>query len=154
MSGESEINDVVVECKNLWKIFGDQADKALAAIREKGLGKAEARERFRSIVGVANASFEVSLGERFCIMGLSGCGKSTLVRLINRLIEPTSGRILINGEDIGDLNAKNLLIGAEEFKQKNTDFYGARVATVYENYQKRLKKLDAMAGPIEAPSGS
>ncbi len=108
MSGESETNDVVVECKNLWKIFGDQANRALAAIREKGLGKAEVRERFRSIVGVANASFEVSLGERFCIMGLSGCGKSTLVRLINRLIEPTSGRILINGEDIGDLNAKNL----------------------------------------------
>jgi glycine betaine/proline transport system ATP-binding protein len=108
MSGKIGKNDVVVECKNLWKIFGDQADRALTAICEKGLSKAEARERFRSIVGVANASFEVSLGERFCIMGLSGCGKSTLVRLINRLIEPTSGRILINGEDIGDLNAKNL----------------------------------------------
>ena len=102
------MNEIVVECKNLWKIFGDQTDRALATIREEGLGKAEVRERFQSIVAVANASFEVSRGERFCIMGLSGSGKSTLVRLINRLIEPTSGHVLISGVDIGGLNAKGL----------------------------------------------
>ncbi len=102
------MNDIVIECKNLWKIFGDQADRTLAAIREEGLGKAEVRERFQSIVAVANASFKVSRGERFCIMGLSGSGKSTLVRLINRLIEPTSGHVLISGVDIGGLNAKGL----------------------------------------------
>ena len=102
------MNEIVVECKNLWKIFGDQTDRALAAIHEEGLGKAEVRERFQSIVAVASASFEVSRGERFCIIGLSGSGKSTLVRLINRLIEPTSGHVLISGVDIGGLNAKGL----------------------------------------------
>ncbi len=106
--GKVEMNDIVVESKNLLKIFGHQADRALVAIHEEGLGKAEVLERFQCVIGVANASFAVSRGERFCIMGLSGSGKSTLVRLINRLIEPTSGHILINGEDIGALNAKDL----------------------------------------------
>ena len=102
------MHDIVVQCKNLWKIFGDQADRAFAAIREEGLGKTEVLERLQSVVAVADVSFEVSRGECFCIMGLSGSGKSTLVRLINRLIEPTFGHILINGMDIGGLSAREL----------------------------------------------
>ncbi len=102
------MSNAVIECKNLWKIFGLEADRALAAVRDEGLGKAEVLERFRSVIGVANASFAVSRGELFCIMGLSGSGKSTLVRLINRLIEATSGHVLINGQDIGGLDANGL----------------------------------------------
>ncbi len=97
-----------VECKNLWKIYGERADEALLAAKERGLGKDEAREQFNCVIGVRDVSFEVSEGEIFCIMGLSGSGKSTLVRHINRLIEPTAGEVIVNGRSIGDLDEKAL----------------------------------------------
>lgn len=98
----------IIECRNLWKVFGDSANEAVAAIKEKNLTKAEVQKQFDCIVGVNNASFSVQEGEVFCIMGLSGSGKSTLIRHVNRLIEPTSGKILINGQDVGELNARSL----------------------------------------------
>ena len=76
------MNDIVVECKNLLKIFGHQADRALVAIHEEGLGKAEVLERFQCVVGVANASFTVSRGERFCIMAEGF--RWTMLKLIQR----------------------------------------------------------------------
>ena len=60
-------------------------------------------------VGVKDASFDIYEGEIFVIMGLSGSGKSTLVRLLNRLIEPTSGQIIIDDVDITNLNNKELI---------------------------------------------
>jgi glycine betaine/proline transport system ATP-binding protein len=60
------------------------------------------------VVGVSEASLQVRRGEIFCIMGLSGSGKSTLIRLLNRLIEPSLGRILVKGKDISALNAAQL----------------------------------------------
>ena len=92
-------NDVI-ELRGVWKIFGDRAEEALAAVRAENLSKAEILERFNCVVGVVDASFSVHRGEIFCVMGLSGSGKSTLVRHINRLLEPTAGEILINGEDV------------------------------------------------------
>jgi glycine betaine/proline transport system ATP-binding protein len=94
-------NSSAIECRAVWKVFGDHASEALAAIDGKGLGRAEVLERFQCVVAVADVSFEVGEGEVFCIMGLSGSGKSTLVRHINRLIEPSRGKILIHGDDIG-----------------------------------------------------
>ena len=91
----------VVEVDGVWKIFGDRAAEAIAAVRNEGLVKAEVLNRFGAIIGVRDASFTVEKGEIFCLMGLSGSGKSTLVRHINRLIEPTAGTIRILGEDIG-----------------------------------------------------
>ncbi len=98
----------VVEVDGVWKVFGDKAADAIAAIRNEGLGKAEVLDRFGAIIGVKNASFTVEEGEIFCLMGLSGSGKSTLVRHINRLIEPTTGTIRILGEDIGAMTPEVL----------------------------------------------
>jgi len=102
------MTNTVIVCKHLWKIFGKHSDEVLKAIQEEGLGKTEVLERFHSVLAVADASFDVKQAEIFCIMGLSGSGKSTLLRLINRLIEPTSGHILINGKDISILNSVDL----------------------------------------------
>jgi len=98
----------VVEAKGVWKIFGEREHEALAAIRESDLSKAEVLERFGAVVGVRDVNISVGKGEIFCIMGLSGSGKSTLVRHINRLIEPTDGKILINGTDVGGLGPNAL----------------------------------------------
>ena len=104
---EHNQNDVVV-VNNVWKIFGERADAALAATREENLSKTEILERYEAVVGVRDVSLSVGEGEIFCIMGLSGSGKSTLVRHINRLIEPTSGEILINGTNVGNLDPEEL----------------------------------------------
>jgi glycine betaine/proline transport system ATP-binding protein len=97
-----------VECKGVWKVFGKRASEALPVIKAENLGKAESLRRFNCVVGVADASFSVSTGKIFCIMGLSGSGKSTLVRHINRLIEPTAGEIWVEGEDVNRLNQHDL----------------------------------------------
>ncbi|MDX1540965.1 MAG: ATP-binding cassette domain-containing protein, partial [Geminicoccaceae bacterium] len=100
--------DEVVELDGVWKIFGDRASEAMEAIRAEGLGKAEVLDRFGCVVGVADASFTVRRGEIFCVMGLSGSGKSTLVRHVNRLLEPTAGRIVVDGEDVTTLSQEAL----------------------------------------------
>ncbi|MEO0761683.1 MAG: glycine betaine/L-proline ABC transporter ATP-binding protein, partial [Pseudomonadota bacterium] len=92
----------------VWKVFGDRAQEALAAVKQEGLSKPEVLERYGCVVGVQDASFEVARGEIFCIMGLSGSGKSTLVRHVNRLIDPTAGTIEIMGEDVSSMTAKQL----------------------------------------------
>lgn len=104
---EQSKSDVVV-VRNVWKIFGEQADAALAATQNENLSKVEILERYQTVIGVRDVSINVGEGEIFCIMGLSGSGKSTLVRHINRLIEPTSGEILINGTNVGELNPEDL----------------------------------------------
>ncbi|MEL6946515.1 MAG: glycine betaine/L-proline ABC transporter ATP-binding protein [Pseudomonadota bacterium] len=105
----SETEPVVV-CRNVWKIFGDKSKEAMQAVNDRNLSKPEVLEEFGAVVGVKDVSIEVGEGEVFCIMGLSGSGKSTLVRHVNRLIEPTSGEILINGTNVGGLNAEELRI--------------------------------------------
>jgi glycine betaine/proline transport system ATP-binding protein len=97
-----------IECRHVWKLFGDRAQEALHAAQHEAMSKTEVLERYQCVIGVADATFEVQRGEIFCIMGLSGSGKSTLVRHINRLIEPTAGAILINGQDINQMNDSEL----------------------------------------------
>jgi len=88
-----------LQVQNLWKIFGSGADKVIGS-PDAHLSRSELKEKTGCVVGVKDVSFEVSPGEVFVVMGLSGSGKSTLVRLLTRLIEPTSGVIEIGGQDI------------------------------------------------------
>ena len=97
-----------IECVNLWKIYGQRDQEALNAILNEGLSKSEVQERFGCVVGVVDATFTVEEGEIFCIMGLSGSGKSTLVRHVNRLIDPTSGEIFVEGANINKMNQVEL----------------------------------------------
>lgn len=85
--------------KNLYKIFGPHP-KAALKLHGKGLSKEEIFAETGSTVAVADVNLEIYEGEIFVIMGLSGSGKSTLVRLFNRLIEPSGGQVLIDGEDV------------------------------------------------------
>ena len=96
-----------IRIDNVFKVFGDEPKKALELVRQ-GLSKQEILARTGSSIGVFDASFNIKAGEIFVIMGLSGSGKSTLVRMLNLLIEPTSGRILIDGTDISALSDAQL----------------------------------------------
>lgn len=87
---------------HVFKVFGEQPEAALALVRQ-GASKQDILARTECTIGVFDATFTIEAGEVFVIMGLSGSGKSTLVRMLNRLIEPTDGRILIDGNDINTL---------------------------------------------------
>ncbi|MEZ2128623.1 MULTISPECIES: glycine betaine/L-proline ABC transporter ATP-binding protein [unclassified Sinorhizobium] len=104
----NDANEVLVDCQNVWKIFGARAPAAVKAVSERGLSKKQVLQDFDCVVGVSDASLQVRRGEIFCIMGLSGSGKSTLVRLLNRLIEPSLGKITVKGKEIARLNAAEL----------------------------------------------
>jgi glycine betaine/proline transport system ATP-binding protein len=97
-----------VVVKQLYKVFGDAPESAMRLI-EQGVDKDDIFGRTGQTVGVCDANFSVDAGEIFVIMGLSGSGKSTLVRLLNRLIEPTAGQVLVNGRDIASMNDHELL---------------------------------------------
>ena len=133
-------DDRVIEVSNVWKIFGDKAHEALTAIQAEGLGKAEVLERFNAVVGVADVSLSVGRGELFCVMGLSGSGKSTLVRHFNRLLEPTAGRIMVEGTDVTALAPKPL-----------QDFRNRKIGMVFQNFalMPHRSVLDNVAMPLE-----
>ncbi|MFD2638670.1 quaternary amine ABC transporter ATP-binding protein [Piscibacillus salipiscarius] len=97
-----------IEIKNLTKVFGSHPKQGLRML-EEGYSKDDILEQTGNTVGVNKASFEVKNGEFFVIMGLSGSGKSTLIRLVNRLIEPTDGEVLIDGEDITKMKRDQLI---------------------------------------------
>lgn len=100
---------------NLIKIFGSHPAKALAMLQE-GKSKAEILKETGLTVGINNISFSVRQGEMFVVMGLSGSGKSTVLRCLNRLIEPSTGQITIDGAEITKMNDKNL----RKFRQEKT----------------------------------
>ena len=106
------MNKIVV--KNLYKIFGPHPKKAMHLVKE-GRSKEEIMEAIHHGVGVVDVSFDVKEGEILVVMGLSGSGKSTLVRCINRLIEPTAGEVIVDGQDVMTLSPKEL----RTFRQKH-----------------------------------
>ena len=115
-------NGNYITVKSLWKVFGRNPERVLQpeyADKDKGFFQSE----FGNVVGLRDVNFEVKRGETFVIMGLSGSGKSTLVRCLLRLIDPTSGAIVIDGEDITKMNDKELV-----------DFRRAKIAMVFQHY--------------------
>ncbi|MFJ3966323.1 glycine betaine/L-proline ABC transporter ATP-binding protein [Streptomyces sp. NPDC090036] len=93
-------HDPVFSVRGLWKVFGPKAERVPADPRYASLSPAELRERTGCTAAVRDVSFDVRRGEVFVVMGLSGSGKSTLVRCLTRLIEPTSGELAMDGEDV------------------------------------------------------
>jgi glycine betaine/proline transport system ATP-binding protein len=96
-----------IRVENLTKIFGTNPGKGLELLN-KGFTRDEILQKTRQTVGIANVSFEVEEGEILVVMGLSGSGKSTLVRCINRLIEPTAGDVIIDGQSLVGLSPEEL----------------------------------------------
>lgn len=99
---------IKVEVENLYKIFGKQPEKAMKLL-EEGKSKEEILEKTSQVVGLMDVSFSIYDREIFVVMGLSGSGKSTLIRCLNRLIEPTSGDIKIDGKSIMKVPHNELL---------------------------------------------
>ncbi|MEM7177921.1 MAG: glycine betaine/L-proline ABC transporter ATP-binding protein [Pseudomonadota bacterium] len=95
-------------CREVWKIFGNNPERALAEI-DRNASRAQIQAESGHVVAVKDVSFEVQTGETFVVMGLSGSGKSTLVRCISRLIDPTGGEVVIDGQDITRLNDRDLM---------------------------------------------
>jgi len=91
--------EIRISIRDLYKIFGADPQGALAHVRE-GMGKAELLEEHGHVLGLQDINVDVRAGDITVIMGLSGSGKSTLIRHLNRLIEPTAGRIEIDGDDV------------------------------------------------------
>ncbi|MFP4545294.1 MAG: glycine betaine/L-proline ABC transporter ATP-binding protein [Methanomassiliicoccales archaeon] len=105
---DEEGNPIKVRVRNVSKIFGDNPQRAVD-LMEEGYGKDEILEKTGQVIGVYGVDFNVYEGEIFVLMGLSGSGKSTLIRCINRLIDPTTGEVLIDGDNILELNTDDLV---------------------------------------------
>lgn len=100
--------DVKLSCRNLWKVYGEDAGMASLTTGER----ADVRRRLAvagRVAAVADVTFDVRAGEIFVVMGLSGSGKSTLIRCLSRLVEPTSGSVLLDGKDLLKADARALI---------------------------------------------
>ena len=107
-------NDTLIKINQLYKIFGDGQEDALELVKN-GIGKEELLDKSNCVLGLNNINLNIKKAKIQVVMGLSGSGKSTLIRHLNRLIEPTSGEILVNDTDILKLNTKELV----QFRQNN-----------------------------------
>ena len=96
-----------IEVKNLWKVFGKNPNQVFEEAFIN-LSRSEIQSELDLITALRDVSFTVNKGETFVVMGLSGSGKSTLVRCLTRLIDPTDGHILIDGEDIVEFDENSL----------------------------------------------
>ena len=97
-----------ITCKGVWKIFGNNPKRLMRDL-DLSLSRKEVQERTGHVIAVKGVSFQVQQGETFVVMGLSGSGKSTLVRCISRLVEPTAGHLLIDGDDVVAMNVGQLI---------------------------------------------
>ena len=111
-----------IEVRNVSKVFGSRDTEVLALLRA-GKTKEQVLAETGSVVGINDVSLSIHSGEVFVIMGLSGSGKSTLVRHFNRLIDPTCGQILVDGDDI-------LGYGMHELRQ----FRRHKISMVFQNF--------------------
>ena len=89
-----------IEVRNVWKVFGQGSPDEAIALAKAGSNRQDIITSIDQTVAVRDVSFSVARGETFVVMGLSGSGKSTLIRCLSRLIDPTAGEVLLNGEDL------------------------------------------------------
>jgi glycine betaine/proline transport system ATP-binding protein len=106
-TGAPGTGEAALAVQHLWKIFGRGSDKIIGS-PEADLSRAELKQRTGCVVGVKDVSFEVARGEIFVVMGLSGSGKSTLIRCLTRLIDPTAGQVVIDGQDVTRASSSQL----------------------------------------------
>ncbi len=138
--------DVKLSCRNVWKVYGKNParffDGTKGNLGDDAAAHAHAQEIRDSghIVASANVSFDVHVGEIFVIMGLSGSGKSTMVRCLSRLVEPTAGEILLDGNNLLSADPKALI----EFRRH-------KMGMVFQNFglMPHLNVLDNVAFPLE-----
>jgi glycine betaine/proline transport system ATP-binding protein len=96
----SETSDIKIALRGVYKIFGPDPASVLPLVRDETIGKTELLEQHGHVLGLRDINIEMKAGQITVIMGLSGSGKSTLIRHLNRLLEPTAGEILVDGEDV------------------------------------------------------
>ncbi len=146
VTAKAGLGDVKLSCRNVWKVYGNNPDSYFSN-RNGDVGDDVEAKKFAQkirdedqIVASANVSFDVHVGEIFVIMGLSGSGKSTIVRCLSRLVEPTAGEILFNGENLLDKSEKELI----EFRRH-------KMGMVFQNFglMPHLSVLDNVAFPLE-----
>ena len=111
-----------IQVSSIWKVFGRNPGRVLEP-QHAGRDKSFFQSEFGNVVGLQDVSFSVNRGETFVIMGLSGSGKSTMVRCLIRLIEPTAGEIVIDGQDITVMSDKELM-----------EFRRGKIAMVFQHY--------------------
>ena len=136
-----------IEIVNLWKVFGNDPE---IVFEPENINKtrSEIQDEFNQVVALRNVNLSINPGETFVVMGLSGSGKSTLVRALIRLIDPTSGSILINNQDVLQYNNQEL----ENFRRHTVAMVFQRFGlfphrTVLENaaYGLEVQKVDTEA---------
>ncbi|AFO92236.1 quaternary amine ABC transporter ATP-binding protein [Phaeobacter inhibens] len=134
------MNTTKIQIRNLYKIFGANPGTVLPMVRNQGMGKSQLLEEHKHVLGLQDISIDIQAGEISVIMGLSGSGKSTLIRHLNRLIEPTAGEILLDGQDVMDLDPVQL----REMRQRSMSMVFQKFAllphkTVLENAETALR---------------
>lgn len=137
---EQQHDEHILEVRNVSKIFNATNEEQVLGLLRDGKSKDAIREETGAVVAVRDVSFSVKRGEFFVIMGLSGSGKSTLVRTLIRLIDPTSGEIIIDGQDISTMGDKELRDVRRNKTAMVFQHYGLFPhKTVYENTEYGLK---------------
>ncbi|MEP1768391.1 MAG: betaine/proline/choline family ABC transporter ATP-binding protein [Sulfitobacter sp.] len=143
---EMPVGDVKLSCRDVWKVYGAHPNRFFqdgskaAKTRAQPPDLAQKIRNENHIVASANVSFDVHEGEIFVIMGLSGSGKSTMVRCLSRLVEPTAGEILFDGQNLLTADKKALI-----------DYRRHKMAMVFQSFglMPHLNVLDNVAFPLE-----
>ena len=127
------MSEIKIQIKNLYKIFGKNPKSALEQVKD-GVNKDQLLEKHNHVLGLKDINLDIKEKSIQVVMGLSGSGKSTLIRHINRLIEPTDGSVVVDGEDVLKMNDESL----RNFRRTKTAMVFQRFAllphkTVLEN---------------------
>ncbi len=132
-----------IEIRNLYKIFGPDGPALVEKVKA-GMAKDELKAQHNHVLGLNNISLRIPAGRIQVVMGLSGSGKSTLIRHINRLIDPTAGEVIFDGQDVVQMSQAEL----REFRRQKTAMVFQKFAlfphrTVLENttYGLDIRKL-------------